>query len=41
MSFPSRFMTEESKLLEDMFYMEMIVDDMDISRLMVFGQQLE
>ena len=36
-----RFMTGISELVEDECYMEILVDDMDISQLMVFSQQIE
>ena len=37
----NRFMTGLSKLVEEEFCMEILVDDMDISCIMVFSQQME
>uniref|UniRef100_M1DII3 Gag-pol polyprotein n=1 Tax=Solanum tuberosum TaxID=4113 RepID=M1DII3_SOLTU len=37
----NRFMTGVSELVEEEFCMTMLVDDMDISHLMVFAQQIE
>ena len=37
----NRFMTGLSKLVEKEFCMEILVDDMDISCIMVFSQQME